>query len=145
DLAVGFSMRSANDTVLHDEILSISLQDGEATELPRSIASSNWPLGEVALRLAEADDVLDSRTITVADLSPPQIHWTEPAPGAVLSTPISLRAEAVDTLGSVAEVRYRSVGSPDWNALPALPGDLFGIDGLLPADGPMSLELAATD
>lgn len=119
----------------------------EFSDTPQ-FATTDWPLGTLALRLEILRDsswvLLDSQSITLTDRSAPQLQALAPTAASVLRAPLRLRANASDALSPPVSAEY-SLDGELWQPLPASTGDTFESTPLKLADGDHSYRLRARD
>jgi Bacterial Ig domain len=113
-----------------------------------SFDSAAWALGpiRVTLELNQAGNwtVLDSKDVTVVDLTPPLLALTAPAEGVIAHGPLALAATASDALSGIASVEA-SIDDGPWNALDAGPSSTYTSAALALADGDHTVDLRAHD
>lgn len=141
---------AAGNTLLAQREYTRAFAAGEEFTDTPSFATTTWPLGSLSLRLEILRNgnwtVLDDASVELVDRTPPQLQALAPLQGAVLASPLRLRASASDALSAPVTVEYR-LDNGAWLALDAVAGQPgnFQSSVLKLADGDYSYTLRATD
>jgi hypothetical protein len=135
-------------TELATQTLSHDFGPHEVLDVDLEFASTDWPLGTLALTL-DLDQIgewvtLDARELELVDRTPPLLTLDAPVTDSVLRSPLVVQAMANDALSGIAVVEA-SIDDGDWQALAAAGGSAWTSAPLDLADGNHQVELQARD
>ncbi|MEO7323754.1 MAG: Ig-like domain-containing protein, partial [Dokdonella sp.] len=138
----------ASMSPLAEQLLTRDFTPQETFATDYSFASGSWPLGGLALALDLQQGGgwtrLDTKQITVVDLTPPLLALVAPSETDVLQGPITLHATASDGLTGIATVEA-SVDGGNWDALVAGVGDVYQSAEMALTDGDHQVDLRTHD